>query len=132
MPAGRYLKLSTFLFVAAYAIVHAKFEMTFWTVESSAAAQGSVFTKYDSENPNRELVASRVYFTKALWMFSLVLLQTLSEASSKFGGFDFFSAMALSTTLYAATLLYFFPLSPYIGANCLGAFAMLVTWLFNL
>jgi len=135
MPSGRYLRLSTFLFVFAYACVHANFLYQFSIADESGEA-GRIFTKYDEQNTDRLRVASRVYFTKASWMFILVLLQALGAAGIKAeqgrGRFDFFEAMAASTTIYAMELLYFFPFTIYIGLNCFGAGAMLITWLLNL
>ena len=101
------------LFVACYTVVHLNFEATFWLTDG-----WGIFGKYAAaETPvDRLLVAERVYFTKATWMFVLVWLQCLRVA--------FPTALAWSFLLYSVELLLFFPLRIYSVLNLVLAAAM--------
>jgi len=58
------------LFVASYTVVHLRFEYDVWSTSGEAT-----FGKYaEVSDGNALLVAQRVYFAKATWMFAFVWL----------------------------------------------------------
>ena len=63
-------------------------------------------------------VAKKVYFTKASWMFALVILNAF--------GLNFRTAMALSFFIYSIELVLLFPTRTYTFLNLVLATGMLV------
>lgn len=103
------------LFVASYTLVHLNFERVFWLTDG-----WGIFGKYAAaDDPAaRLLVAERVYYTKATWMFLLVWLQCLR--------IRFETALAWSFLVYSTELLLFFPFRTYAALNLVLALAMVV------
>ena len=100
----------TALFILCYLLIHVNFEYTYWmTVERD------VFGKYENAvECSHELdIAKDVYFTKAAWMFALIVMMAL--------GISFRSAIAYSFMLYSLVLMLLFPIRLYTVLNLLLA-----------
>jgi hypothetical protein len=99
----------TALFILCYFLIHLNFEYTYWmTVDRD------IFGKYDAVQCLSELdVARDVYFTKATWMFALIVMMAL--------GISFRSAIAYSFMLYSMELVLLFPIQLYTVLNLLLA-----------
>jgi hypothetical protein len=96
------------IFMLCHAVVHAKFELTFWS-------GGDIFRKYDQgKTPEEKLkVARKVYFTKASWMILTLWLL--------YWDVPFRIAASASFLVYAIELVFLFPLKTYIVLNVLLA-----------
>lgn len=103
----------TALFLLCYFIIHVNFEYQYWLTEDR-----DIFGKYEvvGERFDEVEVAKDVYFTKATWMFALVLLMAL--------GMPFRSALAYSFMLYSVELMLLFPIRTYAVLNLLLAAGM--------
>jgi hypothetical protein len=100
----------TAFFILCYLLIHVNFEYTYWmTVERD------VFSKYENAvECSHELdIAKDVYFTKATWMFALIVMMAL--------GISFRSAIAYSFMLYSVELMLLFPIRLYTVLNLLLA-----------
>ena len=100
----------TALFILCYLLIHVNFEYTYWMT-----ADRDVFSKYENAvECSHELdIARDVYFTKATWMFALIVMMAL--------GISFRSAIAYSFMLYSLELMLLFPIQLYTVLNLLLA-----------
>jgi hypothetical protein len=102
------------LFIASYTVVHLIFEYNFWFTSGDA-----IFGKYaEAGHGNALLVAQKVYFTKATWMFALVWLLVLRVPLR--------AAITYSFFLYSVELLLLFETRTYLVLNLLLSLGMLV------
>ena len=110
---GRHLMF--WLFIACYTLIHINFEHQYWLTDDR-----DIFGKYEfaAEQADKLKVAKEVYFTKATWMFALVLMAAL--------GLNFRTAMAFSFSLYSVELMLLFPFRAYTFLNLLLALGMLI------
>lgn len=108
-------KLMLYAFLLSYTVVHISFEYHFWTNKP-------IFSKYANSLTSEEAVevSSRVYYTKATWMYACVVLQ---------GGLGvgFPRAIAWSFALYAAELIFFFGVSRLTVSNAALAIGLVLT-----
>lgn len=105
--------ITFWIFLISWTITHALFEFRFFKDKR-------VFDKYeDSNDPN---IPAKVYYTKAIWMFSFVWLQVL--------GLGLQVAMGWSFLLYSIVLLLFFPIKRYHILNFTLASAIVLQSLF--
>ncbi len=107
--------LMFWLFIVSYTVIHINFEYQYWMT-----GERDIFGKYEvaGASADKMEVAKEVYFTKATWMFALVLMTAL--------GMNFRTAMALSFGLYSVELMLLFPLRTYTFLNILLAAGMLI------
>ena len=100
----------TALFILCFILIHVNFEYTYWVTDDR-----DIFGKYESavECLHKVDVAKDVYFAKATWMFSLIVMMAL--------GISFRSAIAYSFLLYSIELMLLFPIQLYTGLNLLLA-----------
>jgi hypothetical protein len=104
------------LFIVSYSVVHLVFEFNFWFPTGEL-----VLGKYAvPSDGNALLIAQRVYFAKATWMFVFIwlLLWRLPLRA----------ALTYSFLLYSVELLVFFELRPYLILNLLLAAGLLLEW----
>jgi hypothetical protein len=96
-------------------MIHINFEYNYWLTEKR-----DIFSKYEVavEQTDKMEVAKKVYFTKASWMFALILMASL--------GLNFRSALAFSFVIYSAELMLLFPFSKYTFLNLLLALGLLI------
>lgn len=96
----------TALFILCFILIHLNFEYTYWVTDGR-----DIFGKYESavECLHEVDVAKDVYFAKATWMFSLIVMMAL--------GVSFRSAIAYSFMLYGMLLMLLFPIQLYIILN---------------
>ena len=80
----------------SYVVVHLHLQYRYWIRKDD-----NVFSKYSRGGQSYEYVSKWVYFTKATWMISLVVLQ--------YFGISFRSAMVYTFFLYSIELLWLFP-----------------------
>ena len=100
----------TALFILCFILIHVNFEYTYWVTDDR-----DIFGKYESavECLHKVDVAKDVYFTKATWMFALIVMMAL--------GISFRSAIAYSFMLYSMELMLLFPIQLYTVLNLLLA-----------
>ncbi len=103
------------LFIVCYTVIHINFEYRYWLTDDR-----DIFGKYElaAGHTDKLEVAKEVYFTKATWMFALVIMVAL--------GFNFRTAMAFSFSIYSIELMALFPVRTYTFLNLLLAFGLLV------
>lgn len=102
------------LFIASYSVVHLMFEYNFWFSTGDL-----VFGKYAlPSDGNALLIAQRVYFTKATWMFAFIWLLVWRLPLR--------AALTYSFLLYSLELLFFFEVRLYLVLNLLLAFGLLL------
>lgn len=107
--------LMFWLFIVSYTLVHVNFEYKYWLTD-----ERDIFGKYElaADGSEKLEVAKEVYFTKATWMFALVIMMAL--------GLNFRTAMAFSFTLYSVELMLLFPVRTYTFLNLLLAAGLLI------
>ena len=100
----------TALFILCFILIHVNFEYTYWVTDDR-----DIFGKYENavECLHEVDVAKDVYFTKATWMFALIVMMAL--------GISFRSAIAYSFMLYSMELMLLFPIQLYTVLNLLLA-----------
>jgi len=103
------------LFIVCYTAIHINFEYRYWLTDDR-----DIFGKYEvaGERVEKVEVAKEVYFTKATWMFALVIMLAL--------GINFRTAMAFSFAVYGIELMIFFPVRTYTLLNLLLALGLLI------
>jgi len=103
------------LFIVCYTVIHINFEYRYWLTDDR-----DIFGKYElaEEQADKLEVAKEVYFTKATWMFALVLMVAL--------GLNFRTAMAFSFAIYSVELMLLFPIRTYTFLNLLLALGLLI------
>ncbi len=103
------------LFIVCYTVIHIDFEYHYWFTNDR-----DIFSKYEvaEEQVDKMEVAKEVYFTKATWMFALVLMVAL--------GLNFRTAMAFSFAIYSVELMLLFPLRTYTFLNLLLTLGLLI------
>ncbi len=107
--------LMFWMFIASYSTVHINFELQYWFTD-----ERDIFNKYEmaDDQAGQLQVAKKVYFTKASWMFALVILNAF--------GLNFRTAMALSFFIYSIQLVLFFSTQAYTFLNLVLAAGMLL------
>lgn len=102
------------LFIGSYTVIHLMFEYNFWFTGGEA-----IFGKYAEATGGKALlVAQRVYFAKATWMFVLLWMLVLRLPLR--------AAVTYSFALYSVELLVFFEPRLYLVLNLLLAFGLLI------
>ncbi len=103
------------LFIVCYTVIHINFEYHYWLTDDR-----DIFDKYEvaEEQADKMEVAKKVYFTKATWMFTLVLMVAL--------GLNFRTTIAFSFAIYSVELMLLFPLRTYTFLNLLLALGLLI------
>ncbi len=103
------------LFIVCYTVIHINFEYHYWLTNDR-----DIFSKYEvaEEQVDKMEVAKEVYFTKATWMFALVLMVAL--------GLNFRTAMAFSFAIYSVELMFLFSLRTYTFLNLFLALGLLI------
>lgn len=103
-----------YVFLLSYLAVHLHFEYGFWLGGTT------VFDKYAAASGalSEIAIAERVYYAKASWCFTLIILQAAR--------LRFYPALALSFLLYGVELMLLFPFRIYTGLNLLLALGMVI------
>ena len=102
------------LFVVSYTVTHLSFEYSFWFTDGE-----TVFGKYAKLNEGNALViARRVYFAKATWMFMLVWLLVLRLPLR--------AAVTYSFLVYSVELLLWFEPNLYLMPTLLLAVGLVI------